>query len=172
MCRPTHLPFVDIILVKHSQQTINYKEAVGLEVDLFSQDCLFICSHKWHSILESDGAVPLCPAALVFQSLAFRWTGLEVFTRRCCTSLHVSSRLQKTRTHLIEPEPLTLTYSISGCHSFFYTGLLGWFSSIIPTYFESLIGQVSDEFSNENIDIKSSLRPLVDCRTNTHYTEW
>ncbi len=32
---------------------------------------------------------PLCPAALVFQSLAFRWACLDVFTRRCWTSLQV-----------------------------------------------------------------------------------
>lgn len=45
-------------------------------------------------ILEVESRLPLCPAALVFQSSAFRWTGLDVFTRRCCTSLHVSNRLQ------------------------------------------------------------------------------
>lgn len=52
-------------------------------------------------VLEEECNVPLCPTALVFQSSAFRWAGLDVFTRRCCTSLHVSKRLQRTKTLLV-----------------------------------------------------------------------
>lgn len=64
-------------------------------------------------VLEVEWSVPLCPAALVFQSSALKWTGLDVFTRRCCTSLHVSKRLQKTNTPLISFGPTDYTWPLS-----------------------------------------------------------
>lgn len=47
----------------------------------------------------------MSPAALVFQSSAFRWAGLDVFTSRCCTSLQLSRKLQEAEKQLVPDAP-------------------------------------------------------------------
>lgn len=58
----------------------------------------FACDRIWKKFS------PLKPAALVFQSLAFKCPAREVLTITCCTSLQVRNGLGKDKVRIIVPK--------------------------------------------------------------------
>lgn len=82
-----NVPYKIKLIIWHFTTLSHYEWEKGEEIIIHHTSTFKQCkNHAEKSFLLCS---PLCPAALVFQSLAFRWACLDVFTRRCWTSLQV-----------------------------------------------------------------------------------